>query len=89
MLAMQVEIRRGRGLVQRPHSDGGRNRRRSSYAPSETSSSFSDDVLFPQTPSSPLPSHSLLSPQVHPFGLILHLNNDAYDSLFQCIQMFD
>jgi len=58
-----VEIRRGRGLVQRPHSDGARNRRRSSYAPSETSSSFSDDVLFPQTPSSPLPSHSLLSPQ--------------------------
>jgi len=59
-----VEVRRGgRSLVQRPHSDGARNRRRSSYAPSETSSSISDDVLFPATPSSPLPTHSLLSPQ--------------------------
>lgn len=64
ILVMQVEMRRGRGLVQRPHSDGARNRRRSSYAPSETSSSISDDVLYPPTPSSPLPSHSLLSPQV-------------------------
>lgn len=39
--------------------------RRPSYAPSETSSSInSDEMLLPPTPSSPPPSHCLLSPQV-------------------------
>lgn len=39
--------------------------RRPSYAPSETCSSInSDEMLLPSTPSSPPPSHCLLSPQV-------------------------
>jgi hypothetical protein len=63
----QVEVRpRGPLLQQRPHSDGPhlfRNRRRPSYAPSEASSTLSDEMLLPPTPSSPPPVHSLLNPQ--------------------------
>ena len=63
----QVQVRpRGPLLQQRPHSDGPhlfRNRRRPSYAPSEASSTLSDEMLLPPTPSSPPPVHSLLNPQ--------------------------
>ena len=80
-----VEIRRRGPGFPRPHSDGGFRHlptqhhhplqhtrsvpRRPSYAPSETSSSISDDMLLPPTPSSPPPSHCLLNPQTWGSGL--------------------